>query len=180
MEKDDKRLSNLKPIRKGDLSEEELKKRQRNGGKKSGEVRRAKRDARESARYILGLAAKGATLEQLEKIGADKKDDLTNMEVLQARLFVQATSGDMEAAKMLLKIAGYDAEENRKERESLSSDRRKDLELDAKMTALGNGQDSKVSMAFDDEGGSGSVMIYLPEVDKEENCEVDEPDPEEE
>ena len=76
MEKDDKRLSNLKPIRKGDLSEEELKKRQRNGGKKSGEVRRAKRDARESARYILGLAAKGATLEQLEKKdGKSKLDD---------------------------------------------------------------------------------------------------------
>ena len=31
---------NLKPIRKGDLSSEELKKRQSNGGKKSAEVRR--------------------------------------------------------------------------------------------------------------------------------------------
>lgn len=31
---------NLKPIRKGDLSKEELKKRQSNGGKKSAEVRR--------------------------------------------------------------------------------------------------------------------------------------------
>lgn len=31
---------NLKPIRKGDLSREELKRRQSNGGKKSAEVRR--------------------------------------------------------------------------------------------------------------------------------------------
>lgn len=31
---------NLKPIRKGDLSNEELKKRQSNGGKKSAQVRR--------------------------------------------------------------------------------------------------------------------------------------------
>lgn len=31
---------NLKPIRKGDLSKEELKKRQSNGGKRSAEVRR--------------------------------------------------------------------------------------------------------------------------------------------
>lgn len=31
---------NLKPIRKGDLTKEELKKRQSNGGKKSAQVRR--------------------------------------------------------------------------------------------------------------------------------------------
>jgi len=31
---------NLKPIRKGDLSKDELKKRQSNGGKKSAQVRR--------------------------------------------------------------------------------------------------------------------------------------------
>jgi len=34
---------NLKPIRKGDLSKEELKKRQSNGGLKSAEARREKR-----------------------------------------------------------------------------------------------------------------------------------------
>lgn len=34
---------NLKPIRKGDLSNEELKKRQSNGGKKSAEARREKK-----------------------------------------------------------------------------------------------------------------------------------------
>lgn len=34
---------NLKPIRKGDLSNEELKKRQSNGGKKSAEVRRERK-----------------------------------------------------------------------------------------------------------------------------------------
>lgn len=34
---------NLKPIRPGDLSSEELKKRQSNGGKKSAEVRRERK-----------------------------------------------------------------------------------------------------------------------------------------
>lgn len=179
MARNPKQDANLKEPFDSNQNREEASKNGRKGGIRSGEVRRAKRDARESARYILGLAAKGATLEQLEKIGADKRDDLTNMEVLQARLFVQATSGDMQAAKMLLTIAGYDTEENRKERESLSSDRRKDLELETKITALGNNPDSKVSMSFGDEGGGGGVVIYLPEVEKEESCEVDEPDPEE-
>lgn len=35
-------VENLKPIKKGQLSNEELKKRASTGGKKSGEVRRAK------------------------------------------------------------------------------------------------------------------------------------------
>jgi len=38
---------NLKPIRKGDLSKEELKKRQSNGGKKSARVRKENKLIRE-------------------------------------------------------------------------------------------------------------------------------------
>ena len=101
------------------------------------------------------------------------------MDLLTARLFVAATSGDLAAAKQLLQIAGYDSEENRKERESVASDRRRDIELDAKINALGNSNDPKVSMTLGDEDARGGVVIYLPEMDKEENCEVDEPDEEE-
>lgn len=36
-------VQNLKPIKKGDLSKEELKKRQSNGGKKSAEARRERK-----------------------------------------------------------------------------------------------------------------------------------------
>ena len=39
---------NLQPIQKGQLSKEELKKRQSNGGKKSGEVRRQRKQFQES------------------------------------------------------------------------------------------------------------------------------------
>ena len=157
--------------RKGDLSDEELKKRQSNGGKRSGEVRRAKRDARESARYILGLAAQGTTLEQLEKIGANREDNLTNMEVLQARLFVQATSGDMTAAKMLLSIAGYDSEENRKERESINADRRRDAEVEVKVKAFGMNPDN-IAVNGENEDGNNDVVIYIPKMLTEEECQV--------
>lgn len=178
MARNPKQDANLKAIKKGELSSEEAKKRGSAGGKKSAEVRRAKRDARQSARYILNLAAKGETLEQLKRIGADSGDGLTNMDLLTARLFVSATSGNLDAAKQLLQIAGYDSEENRKERESISSDRRREIELEAKIKALGDNPDSRVSMSFGDEGASGGVVIYLPEMDKEEDCEVNEPDEE--
>lgn len=175
MARNPKQDANLKPIKKGDLSKEELKKRQSNGGKKSGEVRRQKKDAREAARYILGLAASGQIKNNLKDLGVT---DANNLEALQARLLVMALGGNLDAYRELMLAAGFNQEENRKERESVASDRRKDLELDAKMTALGSNPDSKVSMSFGDEGGNGGVVIYLPEMEKEEDCEVEDPDPE--
>ena len=175
MARNPKQDANLKPIKKGDLSKEELKKRQSNGGKKSGEVRRQKKDAREAARYILGLAASGQIKNNLKDLGVT---DANNLEALQARLLGMALGGNLDAYRELMLAAGFNQEENRKERESVASDRRKDLELDAKMTALGSNPDSKVSMSFGDEGGNGGVVIYLPEMEKEEDCEVDDPDPE--
>lgn len=44
---------NLKPIKKGDLSKEELKKRQSNGGKKSAQVRKEKKLMRQVAEEAL-------------------------------------------------------------------------------------------------------------------------------
>lgn len=176
MARNPKSDANLKPIKKGELSSEEAKARGAAGGKKSGEVRRAKRDARASARYILGLAVKGDVLEQLKVLGANPKDDLTNMELLHARLFVSATSGNLEAAKMLLSIAGYDTEENRKERESINADRRRDVETQFKMdTMAARGIDTaNVTVNLGNEDGGTDVMIYLPQVTKEEDLEMPE------
>ena len=46
-------VENLIPIRKGDLSSEEAARRGSAGGKKSGEVRRRKRELKESLEVIL-------------------------------------------------------------------------------------------------------------------------------
>lgn len=53
---------NLKPIKKGQLSSEEAKKRGSNGGKKSGEVRRARKTLRED---LLVMLSTGDTQEQV-------------------------------------------------------------------------------------------------------------------
>ena len=53
MARNPKQDANLKPFHKGDLTSEEAKKRGRVGGVKSGESRRAKRDAKSAVRYLL-------------------------------------------------------------------------------------------------------------------------------
>ena len=161
---------------------EQAKKKGSAGGKKSGEVRREnsrrKRDAREAARYILELAATGTLAENLDKLGVDTEEQ-TNMAALQASLFSYAMRGDLNAYVTLMKMAGYDPEETRKERESVAADRRREAELDAKIAALGGSVDgSRTAINMQNEDGESDVVIYMPEIASEESCEPDEPSPE--
>ena len=185
MPRNPKQDANLKPIRKGELSKEEAKSRGSNGGKKSAEVRKAKRDAREAARYILNCAAKGTVLENTKTVGADDKSGkITNLDALHARLFSMAMGGNLDAYLTLMKAAGYDPKENREERESIAAERRKNIETEAKLKAIGqNPEANKVSVSMNDEEGNTDVVIYLPQLDPdpelEEETNTEEQSPEE-
>ena len=155
---------------------ETAKARGSEGGKKSGEVRREKaqrqRDARDSARFLLQLAAKGKLKQNLKELGLPD-DECTNMMALHARMLTAAMQkADIETYFALLKIAGFDPEEERKERESLASDRRRELELEAKIAALGRGAPTAdISIALDDEDNHDDVVIYMPQIASEESCQ---------
>ena len=162
---------NIRPIQSGDLSNEELHKRAVNGGKKSGEVRRAKRDAKQAMRYLLELEPNERFTKNLEEMGYPASEQ-TNLAALNARLFTLAMNGNMDAYDRILKIAGYEPEENRKERESLASDRRREIELEAKVSALENNRDrAKAAISMGSEDGGSDVIIYLPELDNAEEEE---------
>lgn len=155
---------------------EQAKEKGRAGGVKSGEVRREnsrrKRDAREAARFILELAATGNIEENLEKLGVET-EDRTNMTALQASLWSSAMRGDINAYKTLMQMAGYDPVENRDERESVSADRRRDMEVEAKIAALGqNPEGMRASVNMNNEDGESDVVIYMPEIASEESCEM--------
>ena len=165
---------NLDPVR----TKEEAKKRGRNGGIKSGEARRNKRDAKNAMNLLLNMAAKGQIKENLENLGIETEDQ-TNMVALQARLFTMALGGNLQAYDRLIKISGNDPEENRKERESLASDRRRDRETDARVAALERG-DSLGHYAtpgdddFDDEEKE-DVVIYMPYTERDAKPEAVDP-----
>lgn len=144
----------------------------RKGGIKSGESKRNKRDARESIRYMLELSAKKSWEENLKEMGVETAE-LTNMNALSARLFTMALAGNIDAYITLMKMGGYDPEEKRRERESLAADRRREIELNAKVEALGNGPNgSSAAINMGDEDGNNDVVIYMPKVENVEDCEV--------
>lgn len=149
------------------------KERGRNGGVKSGEVRRAKRDARESIQYLLGRMTKSEAIRtNLKELGVEESE-YSNMIALHGRLFSMAMSGNLEAYLTLMRMGGYEPEEIRKERESLAADRRRELELDAKVAALGRGDPAEVAVNLQDEDGDNDVVIYMPQIDAEEDCEME-------
>ena len=166
---------NLDPVR----TKEEAKKRGRNGGIKSGEARRNKRDAKNAMNLLLNMAAKGQIKENLENLGISTEDQ-TNMVALQARLFTMALGGNLQAYDRLIKISGNDPEENRKERESLAADKRRDRETDARVTALERG-DSMGHYAmpgddeFDDEEKE-DVVIFMPYTERDAKPAAEAPD----
>jgi len=152
---------NLDPVR----TKDEAKKRGHNGGVKSGEVRRQKRDAKNAINLLLDMAAKGKLDDNLKELGVET-ESRTNMVALQARLFTMAMSGNLTAYDKLMKYAGYDPEENRKERESLAADSRREREAQARIDAYANGdsygQYADGSDPFEDEEQE-DVIIVLPD-----------------
>lgn len=148
------------------------KEKGRNGGVKSGEVRRAKRDARESVQYFLGRMTKMENVKlNLRELGVEEHE-FSNMMALQGKLWTMAMAGNLDAYLTLMRMGGYEPEEVRKERESLSADRRRELELEAKVMALGRGDNASLAVNLQDEDGANDVVIYMPEIETEENCEL--------
>ncbi len=110
---------NLKPVR----SKDEARERGHNGGIKSGESRRRKRDAKSAANLILNLPASDAVAKNLASMGIDCERDYTNMVALMARAYTKAMTGDISAMQFLISMsatsprAKMEAERHKKEME---------------------------------------------------------------
>lgn len=166
-----------KQYKKGSV---EARENGRKGGIKSGESKRRKREARDSIRYLLELSAKKNLETNLKELGFPT-EELTNMNALHARLFTMAMSGNLEAYLTLMKMGGYEPEENRKERESIASDIRREKELEAKVNALGGDMDgARMAVNLHDEDEVNDVVIYMPEIASEESCTAEKEKPEKE
>lgn len=96
-------IENLDPVK----TKEEARKRGRNGGIKSQQVQRERRNAKECMNMILKMKATGKNAKKLmDNMGIESKDQ-QNIMLLMATLFARASStGDPNAIKSILEIAG--------------------------------------------------------------------------
>lgn len=98
-------------------------------------------------------------------IGAKKKDKITNMEALQARLLSRAMTGDLEAYQILMRVAGYDESERRKDRESEARVRAMDksgIPVPGEVEASGR---SEVMIVLPDDGRGAPGAVGITEGD---------------
>ena len=82
---------------------EEARKRGRNGGIKSGETRRRKRDAKSAAKLVLEC---GENVAKNLKSMNISEEDFTNRVALMARLFTAGMSGNVTAMRTIIELAG--------------------------------------------------------------------------
>lgn len=73
---------NLRPIQKGQLSKEELKKRQSNGGKKSGQVRRERANFKNILTTVFEGKPSKPLIEILKQAGIESPDKLNYLEAI--------------------------------------------------------------------------------------------------
>lgn len=140
---------NLKPVR----TKDEAKKRGAAGGKKSGDSRRKKRDAKQAISLLLNMAAKENIEKNLKQLGYNA-EDLTNMNALMARLFTKAMTGDVAAFKALMDYGGFHPDQELR-----------DKERRARITALEDGGGYPDPDGDDED--KEDVIIYLPDNGKE-------------
>lgn len=117
-----RREDNLIPF--SERTEEDQRRIRSAGGKKSGEVRRKKRDARQAAKLILNLPTEYENIKaNLKQLGVDP-DDMTNMVALMARMFTKGMEGDCNAVRLLLEVSG-DSPRQKNEDARLKMDKEK-------------------------------------------------------
>lgn len=122
-----------------DLTPEERKDKASKAGKASATARRKKRDAKETAKLLLNLAASGQLDQYLEQLGVNTQDR-TNQTGIIARHIIKAQSGDDKSARLVFELSG-------------------DLSKQA------GDNNMNVNINKGDEG----VVIYLPEVEPSPN-----------
>lgn len=113
-----KGTKNLKTV--NSRTKEEARKISQKGGIKSGEVRRAKRDAKKTAEAVLYetlISTRGKQALKRNGIELNTKEDLYGMAGLMAGLLANGMKGDSKSAKLLLEVAGVFDEEVENEEE---------------------------------------------------------------
>lgn len=149
-----RREDNLIPF--SERTEEDQRRIRSAGGKKSGEVRRRKRDAKQAAKLILNLPVEfDAVKANLKKMGVDP-DDMTNMVALMARMFTKGMEGDDKAVRLLLEMSG-DTPRQKNEDARLKMDKekhRRDMEI--------------MSESSTSTEESEDLVIYLPDNERDD------------
>jgi len=139
-------------------SEEEAKRKGRNGGIKSGETRRAKRNLQETIKMLMDMPATGTTKASLKQLGIPEEDQ-TNMAMFVARLYAMALGGNLKAGELLAQFGGLTQDEIRKDNE----DKRKNEESKARIAAINANLGNDMSVTSGDD--EGDVIIYVPKID---------------
>lgn len=155
-------LTNLK-----DRTKEERSEIARKGNKAAQEVKRRKKELsikemtmRDFVRSFMNKTTSSQQKAVLKQLGF-MDEECINMNSFVAMLYAKAMKGDVRAADLLVTLGGYTGDEIRKD----SEEARKKLESEARIRMM-EAESSQMNITSDD-GDDGSVVIYLPKIEEE-------------
>lgn len=104
--KKEKRIENLKPIKKGELSSEEAKARGSKGGVASVEARKKKKKLRELCEMFGELPVYSDKAKNMMEQMGISPEDMTNKMAAVVGVFKKAAAGDVQAFNAIRDITG--------------------------------------------------------------------------
>lgn len=153
------------------MSPEESRAIRQKGNKASHEARRRNKEAREKkimvrelVRDFLGMRATTQQTAALKALGYNE-EDCTNMNAFIVKLYTKYMGGDIRAGELLLTIGGLTGEEVRRDSEEERKKEESKVRVEAMRSTMGKG----MNVESGDE--NGSVIIYMPEIEKIEEDE---------
>lgn len=153
------------------MSPEESRAIRQKGNKASHEARRKNKEEREKkimvrdlVRKFLGMKTTAQQTAALKMLGYDE-DDCTNINALIVKLYTKCMGGDIRAGELLLTLGGLTGEEARRDSEEERKKEESQVRVEAMRSTMGKG----LNVESGDE--NGSVIIYMPEIEKIEEDE---------
>ena len=153
------------------INPEEAKEIRKKGGQASQEAKRKYKEIAEKKMFVRDFVKKhlfmNTTHQQsavLQSLGFEP-DDCINLNLFISSLFAKAVSGDTRAAELYMTIGGLTGEEVRRDSEEERKKEESKVRVEAMRSTMGKG----MNVESGDE--NGSVIIYMPEIEKIEEDE---------
>ena len=165
MARNPKQDANLKPPFDSNQNREEASKNGRKGGKRSGEVRRMRRDAKKTIQFLMELDAVGNVEKNLDAVGIPE-GERSNMTATWTKCFTEwLRTGDVRLLEVMMKYGGFDEGELRRERESRARIRAMDKSGIPVQGEIDASSKNEVLIVLPDDGRGAPGAVGITEQD---------------
>lgn len=158
-----KSLKNLRSSGPNKWTKAERAANGRKGNEAQQESKKRRKELVDTICVLMKMKVQNGSVDAVLKSMGIEANERTNITAFVVKLYTMAMNGDLVAAKLLIELGGLSGDEQRKEDENWRKNQESVARIKAMEAGIGN-----VTSNDDEDGG---VVIYMPELDKEEETD---------